>query len=115
MTYIINPAWFYWVNVIDDLKSFIFAMEFIAGIALVCMVIIGFVDSLFEKKTYCDVFKYFLLMFGVSSILFILIPSKETMYQMMVAQYISAENLTLSVEAVKDAVAYIVQAIAEVT
>lgn len=54
------------------------------------------------------------LLFGVGMIIIgALIPSKETCYKMLVANYITPDNITTGVEISKETIEYILQKIAE--
>ena len=116
--YIINPMWFYWLDLLSDLEC---AICIIAGTVLVGIVVLLIISAtkIFEgwdneekdlgKKIAKKAIKLSVIPIGLLFIV-ALIPSKETMYQMMIAKYITHENINLSVEAVKSAVDYIVQA-----
>ena len=110
--YIINPMWFYWVHVAS-------AFRFALLIAL-CIVITGSViiipvvlsESYGEgKKSVERMAKIIVISCLIGVIIFIFLPAKETMYQMMIAKYATHENVSLSVEAIKSAVDYIVEKI----
>lgn len=116
--YIINPMWFYWLDLLSDLEC---AICVITGVIGVCIFIILVISStkIFDgwndeekalgKKMAKKAIKLSIIPICMIFII-VLIPSKETMYQMMIAKYITHENINLSVEAVKSAVDYIVQA-----
>ena len=109
--YIINPAWFYWVSVFSAIKYLAI------GFAIVGFIIAGIAFPLIgsemcgddEVAAWKKWLKRTIVALSVSVLLAVLLPSEETMYKMMVAKYITHENVTLSVEAVKNAVDYIVE------
>ena len=50
----------------------------------------------------------------VTLIISLFIPSKETLISMMIAKYATKENLSMTVEGIKSAVDYIVNAMKEI-
>ena len=109
--YIINPSWFYWANVLGLLQSVLFAF----GCVVISACIIGIISIIVDDwicgdKAYKKIRKA-LIIAGILILVACFIPSKDTMYQMMIAKYITHENLTISVDAVKDAVDYIIDQI----
>ena len=134
MNYIVNPSWFYWVQVINGLNV---AFEIIAGIAIFSVTVLAVIalvnyfagkdyryrvdengkptDSdwlsfLFMKK----VTIIFTIIAMVSLIISIFIPSKETLISMMIAKYATKENISIIVDGIKSAVDYIVNAMKEI-
>ncbi len=120
MNYIIDPAWFYWLNVIDTINTMILVLMIlsIAGVISfgVCLYICwcdneGLVKlSQEHKKT-----KRLMLISSVASLIFGILytfcPSKETMIEMQVAKFATYQNVEWTVDSIKNAVDYIVQAI----
>lgn len=116
--YIIDPKWFYFVDLLSDLECIICI---ITGVLVVSIIIIFIIAStkifdgwsdeeralgkaLAKKATKLCIIPICMIF------IIVFIPSKETMYEMMIAKYITHENLSISVEAVKSAVDYIVEA-----
>lgn len=117
--YIINPKWFYLVDVICDLEV---ALMFICGLSLVVLVFFVVAQSAVVHDTFSQEEKAkemvwlrkAMKLFAIPAvcILFVVfLPSKETMYEMMIAKYITHENISFSVEAIKSAVDYIIEAL----
>lgn len=110
--YIINPMWFYWVNLLNVLHV---ASIVVGSVGIIILAVFaplylcGALDA-DEEKAAKRLIK-FIPWFAVVIVIGLLIPPKEVMYQMMVAKYITEENLAPSVDAVKSAVDYIVQAV----
>lgn len=110
--YIISPAWFYWVNVIDVVKCFaiVSAIILLLGAGLVSLM---FMDDVFadERKRYSKI----LPKIAIAGVIFLLaaifIPSKETLIEMQVAKYATWENAEWTADAIKDLVDYIANAI----
>ena len=113
MNYIINPSWFYWVNVVDVLRSVMLGMTVFSCGACVFFLIVMIVscdeeyDYKRSKKCFLIVLPFALL--SIACIIFI--PSKQTMVEMQVARVATYENAEWTVDAIKSAVDYIIQAI----
>lgn len=109
--YIINPAWFYWVDVVSNISGFLG----VSGVLCLIVTGVGFTITFWqddeEMARAAKFFKKVIPAFALAVILAILLPTKEAMYQMMIAKYVTAENLNVSVEAIKSAVDYIVEAL----
>lgn len=116
MNYIIDPALFYWLNVIDTLNRLILVLMILSITVAIASGIIFFVcwwdNDEYEGKHRT---KQMLLISSVASlifgILYIFCPNKETMIEMQVSRFATYENAEWTVETVKSAVDYIVQAI----
>ena len=108
MNYIINPSWFYWLEVVEALKTvFIVCAITINTVAVIFIIFDSGEDMISSKKT-----RTIMAVIGILAIFpAILVPSKQTMIEMMVAKFATYENAQWTVDAVKDAVDYIVQAI----
>jgi hypothetical protein len=124
MNYIINPSWFYWLGVVNSMRGFMF-MAFIVAIIIigVSLIIIpvnvkliqdypGICDD--ERKAVRFFTKALKVAIGVcivAGLFLVFVPSKETLIEMMVAKQATYENATWTVDALKSAVDYVVQAI----
>ena len=125
--YIIDPAVFYWMNVLSIMQTVfaIFgAILTLAGIGF----IIGYVYNNHEKKDYSPEGSYYdeyvrnekLCKFWAKALLFsgiplilasIFIPSKQTSIEMLVARTATFDNVNWTVQQVKEIVDYIVSAL----
>ncbi len=115
MTYLIEPSVFYWMQVLDAVKS----------IAIV-FAIISFIIATIAWGTYAcegeDEGKGWLRAPRIASVvafcLFVLVaafvPNKETMIAMLVAKTTTVENIGWTADTLKEAVDYIVEAIAKI-
>ena len=124
MNYIINPSWFYWLGVVNSMRGFMLA-AFIVSIMLVgvALIVIPVNVKLIqdypsisddERKMVCFFTKALKVAIGVcvaSGLFLVFVPSKETLIEMMVAKQATYENATWTVDALKSAVDYVVQAI----
>ena len=124
MNYIINPSWFYWLGVVNSMRGFMLAAFIVAIIVIgVALIIITWNMSMIrefpslsddERKNVRFFTKALKVAIGVcvaSGLFLVFVPSKETLIEMMVAKQATYENATWTVDALKNAVDYIVQAI----
>lgn len=107
--YIINPMWFYWADILSKLGVAFMCISVI-GFILSAVVFIGIVTDGFddaESRAIKKKMLKFMIIFSAVFIVSLLIPSKEVMYEVMIAKYLTHENLNLTVEAVRKAIEYI--------
>ena len=107
---IINPLWFYLINISSNLQM---VCTIIASLALIVIFISIFMYPILEDMgTDFKKWRTRLVIIGiVCAFIGILVPSKETCYQMMVASLVTKENIKMSAEAGEEAVDYIVDSI----
>ena len=124
MNYIINPSWFYWLGVVHSVRGFML-VAFIVSIIIigVALIIIPVNVKLIrdypsisddERKAVRFFTKALKVGIGVcivAGLFLVFVPSKETLIEMMIAKQATYENATWTVDALKSAVDYIVQAI----
>lgn len=123
MNYIINPSWFYWLNVVDGLRTAFTAASIVFGVVEVTMTIITCMHY-FQGKDYgkddpdykmAKALIKPLIITGivtlVSIIAAVFIPSRETLIEMQVAKFVTYENAELGIDAVKSIIDYIINAI----
>lgn len=124
MNYIINPSWFYWLDVVNSMRGFMLA-AFIVAIIIVGAALIlipWYTDMIREFPTMCaderKAVRFFTkaLKVGIgvcviAGLFLVFVPSKETLIEMMIAKQATYENTTWTVDALKSAVDYVVQAI----
>lgn len=123
MNYIINPSWFYWISVVNGIKTVLIVFSVIS--ALVCLSLaIGYIvhkeagtgfgegdsDNIMAKKLVKPIRISFALTV-VMAIIAVFIPSRNTLIEMQIARYATYENAERTVDAIKNAVDYIVNAI----
>lgn len=124
MNYIINPSWFYWLGVVNSMRGFMLAAFIVAIIVIGASLIVIPVNvkliqdypsvSDDERKVVRFFTKALKVSIGVcivGGLFLIFVPSKETLIEMMVAKQATYENATWTVDALKSAVDYVVQAI----
>ena len=115
MTPIISPWLFYLVDVIDNFKSTNFALLLIIVIGFGATVLIEVGNAadeleLDEAKIIKTLKK--IVVAGVLLMTFdMLLPSKKTCYQMMIASQVTEENVKKAENVIKDSVDYIFEKI----
>ena len=112
MTYIINPMWFYWLSVIDKIVVALYVVSFILGIALLyCLIFVIFSDYEEERKKAISIIKLIVPVLAISVMGIILIPTRDVLIEMQVAKLATTENAQWTLDTIKSAVDYIIQAI----
>lgn len=113
MNYIIDPAWFYWVNAIDTINTVLLAVMLISCIFTISVFIMYYFCCV-DEEDYKQL-KKLLIALAIITLIFIVLyifcPDKKTMIEMQVARFATYENAEWTVETVKNAVDYIAQAI----
>ena len=111
MHYLINPIWFYLIEVCDTIKTFIFVMIVICGLAMVVMFASSVIDEYFgyvKENSICrKTFKPFMIIVCILSIVFCILPSEETCVKMMVSSQVTSENIEKVEKTIQDSVDYI--------
>lgn len=113
---IINPWIFYLIDVLNSLKE---NSAIVAGIALFGAICLGTLILIHQTCCCYDeddrllttqlikILKKVLIVLCISTGVFTVTPSEETMYKMLVAQNVTYENVDKATEAIKDGVDYI--------
>ena len=115
---IINPWIFYLIDVLNGLKEVSAVAIFMTIVMLICIgiAIVFFKsdDSFYRRDDNADiiralirVFKRLLIVACITTSVFVVTPSEETMYKMLVAQYVTYENVDKATESIKEGVDYI--------
>ena len=115
---IINPWIFYLIDILSKLKGVSRFATFITALALIVITIITAYlkvqDSYYGSENNIEVieiltrfFKKLLIVACIAISVFIVTPSEETMYKMLVAQNVTYENVDKAQEEIKETVDYI--------
>lgn len=110
--YIINPMWFYWLQVVDGVQCMFFIVAILSTIVLIVCGIIAFA---FYVDDYCECesekiikcLKPTVLILVISMLLVVFIPSKQTLIEMEIAKHATYSNVESVKEQIKDAADYI--------
>ena len=117
---IINPWLVYLIDLFDNLKGILVVVLILLGGAAVVLSIIWFFSSMdYEQDedpivTCKKYLKKSVIWFCVSSLLFTVIPSKDTMYTMIVLDNVTTNNIQAIGKTGKDVVDYITDQIDKV-
>lgn len=103
---IISPLWFYLFNVIYNIKIFI-ALAFLIAALFCVYCVVG--RNIKENKF----FKIAIIISCISMFFLIFLPEEEVLYQMLVASYITPDNIELVGGAVQSIVDYIIESVNE--
>lgn len=127
MNYIVDPMLFYWMDILTAFEMFAFIVTLTSGIVMVVMLsfIIGAdYDIKTHNEKFCQgeialkkaLLKYLplvIILFVMGTLINVLIPSKDTMLYMLIAHTATIENCELTVDGIKAAVDYIIEAMAQ--
>lgn len=120
MDYVISPWFFYIINIVDNINNVIGTLGIISIVlSLSCVVAIFLFwcddDEKSLKFISKRLFKPAVTCFIILSIIDLFIPTKETMYQMTAAKFVTYQNIEMAGETAKEAFDYIVDSIKEIT
>lgn len=115
MNYIINPAWFYWANVADMLEAVSIVLFIISAVSFVIIGAMVLATKDFGEedngyKTAKRLFKLCCVVLVSVGLLAVFIPDKKTLIEMQIARYATYENAEITIDTIKGAVDYIVEA-----
>ena len=117
---IINPWLIYLINLFDNLNVLLTAALFLLGCAVVVLSIIWFFSSMDyeqDEEPIVSCKKYLkksVIWLCVSGLLFTVIPSKDTMYTMIVLDNVTTDNIQAIGKTGKDVIDYITDQIDKV-
>lgn len=107
---IINPWFFYLVNLLD--RALVLAiMVLIMSVIATVFTFFVLSDGCFDKeeaKMFKKWNKISIIALLISTFMLIAIPSKETVYEMVVASYITENNIEAAKDNAKDLIDYII-------
>ena len=119
MEYIINPMWFYWIEVADTIKEISIGAMFVLLIsAIIILAATSSIDDEFERKyaakTKRNVMVLCLIGLAVSALVCIIVPSRDTLISMQIAKLATHDNINLTADKIKEIVDYIISAVKEI-
>lgn len=121
---IVNPMWFYYLQLVEKASFICFIATIVFGIIIVCGLV-------FHTVTYLDEYdisftdeeitslptriksfiKVPMIFFIIALIIGAIIPTKETLVSMKIAEYATYENVDIATEKIKDITDYIFEKI----
>ena len=119
---IISPLWIYLIDLFNNLKGLLNVALILLGCVVVGILIIWFVCFIDYKDEQDDNviivckkhLKKLIIWLGISGLLFTAIPSKDTMYTMLVLDNVTTDNIQAIGKTGKDVVDYITNQIDKV-
>lgn len=105
-TPIVDPMWFYWISVLDNVKIALSVIAFIVGFALIVTIIVmtAECDDLDEFRQAFKKLK--VLQIGIFTACLILTicftPSSETLIKMEIAKHVTYENTAIAMEKIEE-------------
>ena len=108
---IINPLWFYLIDVVTGLDDIFFGLAFAIGIITAIILVVGVCDIDFEHPDTIKKLKRVGAGIITCLILAGLIPSQDTCYKMMTAALVTPNNIAVVGEAATDVVDYIIDSV----
>ena len=113
--YIINPLWFYWIGIVDELKSLCYAISALCVVSLVVLTIVFFVEDENDESDLKvrNAIRPWLKRLGIACLLTVLlaifIPSKETLIKMELARNVTYDNVSLTLQKIQEAAKWIIE------
>lgn len=108
---IISPWWIYLIDLFNNLKEVLGVALFLLGCTAVALLVIWLFSSLdYNERLIVACKKYLkksVIWLCVSNLLFTVIPSKNTMYTMIVLDNVTTDNIQAIGKTGKDVVDYI--------
>lgn len=113
MEYYISPSWIYWINVVDSLRVFFISLMITSGCCMIFAFPIAVAENVMEESTFKKLEITASIIFILSLLCMLFIPSKEVLIEMEVAKLATKQNVELTVESLKNIVDYIIDAVAK--
>lgn len=113
MNYIINPMWFYWIEVVTKIDNLLGWFGVAAFVICICA-FLGWAGICEDEGSRAKAKKVTFNAIIVNIVLMIvtaLIPSQSTLVAMIAAKFTTYENLESSIDMIKAALDYIIAAI----
>ena len=98
MTPIINPWWFYAMEVCETLKVICSVFSGLGGVAFLVIALLDILDGIHIKAKYTKLITY---LFVVTILLSVLLPSEKTLTKMLIAQNITYERVEIATDTVE--------------
>lgn len=115
--YIIDPAWIYWANICEAVKTMFIVIAVLSASVLVALLIATVADELVFDDVDADyakikkLIRFVIPVTLLSTAAAIFIPDATTLIEMKVTELVTRNSIELSGDAIKSVVDYIVDAI----
>ena len=110
--YIINPLWFYWLQVAEGVSVFLVVVSVVLCMYSATVLLVSLADMVIDAN-FLKAAKVSIIIAPIALLIALLIPSKETMIQMELARHVTYENVETIVEQITEATDYIIDRIKE--
>ena len=105
-TQIVDPMWFYWISVVNNVKIVLSVIAFIIVCALIITIIVMAADcedidefrQAFKKLKVAQIGTFT----GCLIIMICFMPSSETLIKMEIAKHATYENTTFAIEKIEE-------------
>lgn len=117
MDYVINPMWFYWLQVVASLRTVCIVIAVFNTIACIILWIVALCELEYCNTDDEDYRRHtriatILIPISVFAILLgVFIPSKNTLIELQIARLATKQNVEFGIEAIKSATDYVIEAI----
>lgn len=115
--YIINPLWFYWLQVAEGVSIFLVTVSVVLFMYGAIVLLVSLADTYIDEDSPITKFlkaaKVSMIIAPIALLIALIIPSKETLIQMEIARHVTYENVELVVEQINNAADYIIDRIKE--
>lgn len=114
MHYIINPWVFYLLHVVNAIQGI--CILFIIAFGLLFSVYLISFDDIPDERypSPIAILKKFKVPIILSVTFLVFVPSKDTLYKMLIASQVTTENIDTAKETIQDVADYIVDAVKEI-
>lgn len=119
---IINPIWFYLVNLASKVGNFAMALiiggVILTGIIAILLLIVeaeGDFEDEEERKRWYGYLKRCVITVIAAGVLYCAVPSETACYKMMAAQVVTPDNISTVGKTSEDIINYIVESVKEIT
>lgn len=114
MDYIIDPMWFYWLQIVDSIQGLCGVIAILSGVIGVIMLVF-YLASVVDGDTYEEdsrkrlkgLIKPLAVCFIIEITVTVFIPSKQTLIEMEIAKHATYSNVESIKEQITDAADYI--------
>ena len=119
MTPIINPWFIYLAGACDKIREIVGLLFFVGLIPCICISVVYFISYIDDEfvslraTDYLAILKKFATVTVVASLLYVVIPTSNTCYQMMIASKLTDNNIQKAEDVIKNSVDYIFEKINE--
>lgn len=111
MNYVINPMIFYWLQVVDVVWT-LAVVVMIVCVLLIMLMTVATIDCFNDEESKrCKRIRKIAIIIGLCCLaIMIFLPNKDTALAILISKLATKDNVNLTLEGVKKAVQYIIEA-----